>query len=139
MSVRLRPHHLLCMLTYAGEGYTPAFTAGFNRIVQRIREGDEILVVSGPDDVCAPLLGGPDAHCRRNSVLERDRVSAGALAALLGCPILPGERIAITANHLARMRAAFAAGDSRGACSGCEWEAACTAIAAAGFGRARLG
>ena len=29
MTVRLRAHHLLCMLTYVGKGYSPAFCAGF--------------------------------------------------------------------------------------------------------------
>ena len=25
MTIRLRAHHLLCLLTYAGKGYSPAF------------------------------------------------------------------------------------------------------------------
>ena len=36
MTVRLRAHHLLCMLTYVGKGYTAAFTANYDRIVERL-------------------------------------------------------------------------------------------------------
>ena len=36
MAVPMRAHHLLCMLSYSGEGYSPAFVHGFNGIVQRL-------------------------------------------------------------------------------------------------------
>ena len=50
MTVRLRPHHLLCLLTYVGKGYSPAFTANYDAIAMRIEQGEELLIVSGPDD-----------------------------------------------------------------------------------------
>ena len=138
MSIKLRSHHLLCMLTYAGEGYSPAFTAGFDAIVRRIGVGEEILLVSGPDDICAPLLETEGAHCRRESVGERDRQADEALSVLLARPIGPGERIVINPSLLQQMRSAFAAGTIRTACAGCEWAGRCTAIAASRYRRAKL-
>ena len=138
MSIRLRAHHLLCMLTFAGEGYSPAFTANFARIVRRIGRGEEIELVAGPDDICAPLLTAEACHCRRASIVERDRQAAEALSHLLSRPLAPGARINLDAALLARMRAAFAAGAARKACEGCEWAGICTAIAAAGFRQVRL-
>ena len=32
MTIRLRPHHLLWVVTYVGRGYSPAFTANMTRI-----------------------------------------------------------------------------------------------------------
>ncbi len=58
MTVRLRGHHLLCMLTFVGKGYSPAFVENYDRIAGRLSEGEDILLVDGPDDICAPLLCG---------------------------------------------------------------------------------
>ncbi|WP_292282104.1 DUF1284 domain-containing protein, partial [Mesorhizobium sp.] len=63
MTVRLRAHHLLCLLTYVGKGYSPAFTANYDVVVKRLAGGEDILIVSGPDDICAPLLSESEPHC----------------------------------------------------------------------------
>lgn len=133
MTVRLRAHHLLCLLTYAGKGYSPAFTANYDVIAGRLARGEEILIVEGPDDICAPLLDDAEPHCWRDSVTERDRLAARDLAALLERPIRAGESLALAPQPLRNMRAAFAAGHTRAACLGCEWSDLCSAIAANGY------
>jgi uncharacterized protein len=138
MTINLRPHHLLCLLTYAGEGYSAAFTAGFDSIAARIGAGEDIRLVTGPDDICAPLLDSAEAHCRLDSVAERDSRAADALSNLLARPIRPGERLTLDTLALKQMRQAFLAGSIREACAGCEWAASCTAIAAEGYRRTRL-
>ncbi|WP_222183477.1 DUF1284 domain-containing protein [Geminicoccus harenae] len=138
MTVRLRAHHLLCMLTYVGKGYSPAFCAGFDAIARRLSDREEILIVEGPDDVCRPLLGEEGAHCHRPGVLERDRRAAAAVSALLDRPIAPGERLRLDPRLLARLRRAFAAGTIRTACGKCEWAELCTGIAANGYAGIRL-
>jgi hypothetical protein len=62
MTVRLRGHHLLCLLTFVGKGYTPAFTANYRRIVARLNEGAAVELVDGPDDICAPMLAEAEHH-----------------------------------------------------------------------------
>ena len=76
MTVRLRAHHLLCMLTYVGNGYSPAFVENYEVIAARLSAGEEIELVAGPDDICVPLTADPDAHCHGASVIERDRAAA---------------------------------------------------------------
>ena len=83
MTIRLRPHHLLCLLTYSGKGYSAAFTANYDVIAGRISQGEDVLIVEGPDDICAPLLGDSEPHCWRDSVTERDRLAARDLRELL--------------------------------------------------------
>ncbi|ODN68500.1 DUF1284 domain-containing protein [Methylobrevis pamukkalensis] len=136
--VRLRAHHLLCMLTYVGEGYSPAFVANYDRMVARIAAGAQILIVEGPDDICAPLLGDAEAHCRAASVLARDQRAQQVVAAMTGQDTAPGLRLVPTAGLLARMRAAVARGDGLSACGGCEWADLCARVAAAGYSGARL-
>jgi len=139
MTVRLRAHHLLCMLTYAGDGYSRAFTANFDAIVERIAAGENILIVAGPDDLCAPLLCAPDPHCLRDSVRERDRLAARDLGKLLDMDVSAKCRVTIGEPELRRMREAFASGETREACQGCEWHGLCTAVARRGFRDAKLG
>ena len=138
MTVRLRAHHLLCMLTYVGKGYTAAFTANYDRIVERLNAGEDILLVHGPDDICAPLLCESSAHCFNESVLRRDERAAHAVSQMISRPLRPGDSFRPDATMLAQMRQAFRAGASRTACKGCEWSALCTTISVNDFDGARL-
>ncbi len=119
--IRLRPHHLLCMLTFAGEGYTPAFVANLDAIVRRIAGGEPVDLVDGSDD----------EHCAGASIARRDRSALLALAAE-GFALAP-RPLTFDRALLERLRAAFAAGTIRGACRGCEWNDLCTSIAGTGF------
>ncbi len=138
MTVRLRAHHLLCLLTYVGKGYSPAFTANYDKVVKRLGEGEGVMIVSGPDDICAPLLNEPEPHCLRESAAERDRLAARDVGAFLNRQIQTGDRLVLDASMLAGMRAAFSAGLTRQACSGCEWSGLCDMVAAGGFDDTRL-
>ena len=138
MTVRLRAHHLLCLLTYVGKGYSPAFTANYDKVVKRLGEGEGVVIVSGPDDICAPLLGEPEPHCLGDSVAERDRLAARDVGDLLHRPIAVGVRFGFEAARLAAMRQAFSAGRTRQACQGCEWSDLCSAVAAGGYAGTRL-
>ncbi|MVA97216.1 DUF1284 domain-containing protein [Nitratireductor sp. CAU 1489] len=136
MTVRLRPHHLLCVLTYVGKGYSPAFTVNLTAIAGRLAAGEEVDIVAGPDDICAPLLSGQQPHCHRASVSERDRAAMDDLGGVLGLPVRPGGRLVLDATRLGQLRAAFATGQVRSACHECEWAELCTAIAQDGFAHA---
>ena len=141
MTLRLRHHHLLCLLTYVGEGYTPAFAANLNRIVDRISAGERILLVEGPDEVCMPLLteqSSEKPHCLNVSARRRDALAALSAAEVLGAPLPAGTFVTLAPDKTRRLRDAFAAGRSRAACDGCEWHDLCTAVAADGFKDARL-
>lgn len=133
MTVRLRAHHLLCMLTFIGKGYTQAFTQNYHGIAERLSAGEDILMVEGPDDICGPLLGEDAPHCWKASVTERDTAARASVEALLGHTVADGTRLTPDADMIARLRNAFATGDIRSACTGCEWSALCTGIAAGGF------
>ena len=140
MTVALRAHHLLCMLTYAGKGYSPEFAHNFDGIVSRLAAGEEAYLVEGPDTVCAPLCEseGACAHCHGAGVRVRDQRAAQELALLLGRPLGIGSRLLLDAALLARLRTAFTCGHIRGACAGCEWADLCTGIASTGYEGVRL-
>ena len=140
MTVALRAHHLLCMLTYVGKGYSPEFAHNFDSLSSRLAAGEEVVLVEGPDAICAPLCEseGACAHCHGAGVRLRDQRAAQDLAPLLGRPLAPGSSLQLDAALLARLRTAFASGQLRGGCGGCEWADLCTRIAATGYEGVRL-
>lgn len=138
MTIRLRGHHLLCMLTYIGKGYTPGFTINYDSVAERLNSGEEIEIVSGPDDICAPLLTEKSPHCHGESVNERDAAALASVGQLLGCDLVPGSRINPDLAYLAKLRHAFGTGTLRIACSGCEWSSLCDKVAGSGFRGAKI-
>ncbi len=138
MTIRLRAHHLLCLLTYMGKGYSPAFVENYDRIAKRLSDGEDIVMVEGPDDICAPISAAQDAHCHRDSVGDRDQKAAEDVGHLLGIPISTGVPVPNSPALFQRMRAGFASGQTRSACSGCEWSSLCTTVAAAGYDKVRV-
>ncbi len=133
MTVRLRPHHLLCILTYVGKGYSPAFTANMSAIVERLSAGEEVEIVEGPDEICAPLHDDPEAHCRCESVSGRDRAAAKEVGELLALTVQSGTRFVLSDARIRTLRHAFARGHARSACAQCEWSDLCGSVAASGF------
>ncbi|MCW7760883.1 DUF1284 domain-containing protein [Photorhabdus luminescens] len=118
----------MCILTYAGNGYSPDFIENYNRIIPRIRDED-ILIVAGPDDICIPLLGEDKPHCFGESVIVRDRRALEAVSVLMGRPIEIGHTLRLDETYFKQARWAFNRGIIRSACVGCEWELLCTRIA----------
>ena len=129
MTVSIRPHHLLCMLTYLGKGYTPDFVAGYDRIIKRLNAGEDLRLVDGPDEICQPMLSEPNCHCHNDSVRQRDSQAAEAIGTVLGIHLSPGSAVILSASTTDRLRQAFAEGEIRAACGGCEWQELCTRIA----------
>lgn len=139
MTVALRGHHLFCVLTYVGEGYSPAFVANLDETVERLSAGEEIELVAGPDRVCAALLAEDAcAHCLSPRVALRDERALAAASRILGRPLAPGDRLTLDAATVERLRAAFLGRSRLSACSGCEWTDLCRAVAKSGFERTKL-
>jgi hypothetical protein len=142
--VQLRPHHFLCILTYGGRGYTPEFVANMDAVVARVAAGEELLLVEGPDDICAPMMAcqdHPDFHCLNESVIARDAAALRDLSAHFaktGVSFELGNAIVLDGPAVARLREAFSAGNVRGACPRCEWFERCSGRAAGAFAGARL-
>lgn len=138
MTVRLRAHHLLCMLTYVGRGYTPAFVENYGGVVARLSRRASIRLVDGPDDICAPIQHIASAHCYNDSVGERDRLARDAVQSLLGAAVDLDREFSLDTAMLTRFREAFSQGQTRAACNGCEWSDLCDQVAGAGYPGAAL-
>lgn len=133
--VRLRGHHLLCMLTFRGEGYSPRFVENFHAIIARLNAGAAVVITTGPDDICAPLCAaeGADCHCYAPRNQVRDEQALADLSAVLDQPLHTGQDLHLTPDTVHMLRTAFTAGSIRSACAGCEWYDLCSGVADAGY------
>jgi hypothetical protein len=130
----LSGHHLLCLLTYKGLGYSPGFVAGMTATAERLAAGATAEIVEGPDDICAPLCRAEEhPHCHEATVPERDRRALSLVAAVLGRPLMAGDRLVLDQDIRARLRAAYRDGAFAAACALCEWQPLCRDIAAGGY------
>jgi hypothetical protein len=142
MPVRLRGHHFLCVLTYRGYGYTPAFVANMSRVVAAIKAGAAVELTEGPDDICNGFTAAcrdiSDHDCSLASTMDMDRAAIASVRKVL--PELKEEcsAIVLTAERIEALRAAFAGGEIRQACKDCSWSDFCTAIAAEDFSGTKL-
>ncbi len=134
-AVRLRGHHFLCLLTYKGLGYTPAFVDNMTAVATRINAGAKVILHAGPDDICAALSPADRAACNHDCAKPEtaalDDMAEKATVAVLGHGL--DAAFQLTAEKVARLRAGFAAGETRAACEGCRWKVVCDGIVGEGF------
>jgi len=143
--VRLRGHHLLCILNYGGAGYTPAFIQNMSAMIDRMNGGASIEIVRGIDDICGALRCGGVATCdharmcRCGKTFERDRRALTDIARVLRLPGFGiGRSLRLGRRQVAILRRFFARNGIRKACVKCPWHARCTSRAAGKFIGARL-
>lgn len=144
-TVRLRGHHLLCVLAYRGFGYTPDFVANYDMVVATINAGAEIEIVTGVDDICGALRQGNQKTCdhaltcRGSNTKQRDRLALKAVARALQLPKLEkGDVIKLGAREIAILRRHYQHGSIRQACTACSWHEFCSQIARENFKDTKL-
>jgi hypothetical protein len=140
MPVQLRGHHFLCILTYRGFGYTPAFVQNMTAIVTDIGRGRAVRLTHGPDDICNGLTTD-DRHvcnhdCSKAETIELDRLAVEEVGNLLDIDL--SDPVAIDHAMVTRLRSAFAERSIRSACRRCPWSNFCDQIAAEAFSATKL-
>ena len=138
--VRLRGHHFLCMLTFRGLGYSVEFTSNMASKINRIKNGAPVILVKGPDDICAGMtkacIAATGHDCGMADIITMDEIARHAVEAVLNRALQMAAPVTITELNL--LRNAFAEGTIRKACSGCSWFEICNHIAADTFSGTHL-
>ncbi|OXM13915.1 DUF1284 domain-containing protein [Paenibacillus herberti] len=117
MTIKLRGHHLLCLLGYRGKGYSADFCVNMTQVYEKLRQEPQtkIELIVGPDDICAAFPTDQVSHCRNDSVYRKDE----EIAELIGIAV--GEAwpwAAICEAVAARVQP----GDVASICRDCQWE-----------------
>jgi hypothetical protein len=136
--IRLRAHHLVCLLSYVGRGYSPRFVATMDDVAAQVARGEAIALVEGPDALCDALEPASEEaqHCHAERNRERDAVALRQVEATLARRL--GTRFVLSPTDLDELRAAFADGRLRASCTGCEWAPLCDEVSRAHFEATRL-
>lgn len=82
MQLAFRPHHFLCTLCFQGRGYSPAFVANFQAIVETIQANPAlpITVINQTDAICQPCPHRLETKCQTEDKIQRlDNAHAKAL------------------------------------------------------------
>ncbi|PIC67561.1 hypothetical protein CSV78_06545 [Sporosarcina sp. P16a] len=74
--IKLRGHHIFCLLGYRGMGYSAEYTENMTKIHDVLRERPDTLIqiIKGPDYLCAKFPQGQPYHCQDDGIYERDAV-----------------------------------------------------------------
>ena len=117
----LRGHHLICLHFFNGMGYDAQFVEELRKLLERAGRED-IVIVTGPDDVCnrCPHLDG--SRCAYTAEADEEITAMdGEALRLLG--VSPGFSVSwLALRHLipgvfSRWHEAY--------CVGCDWREAC--------------
>jgi uncharacterized protein len=125
-SMRLRPHHLLCLQGFRGHGYDPAFTANLAVLARAAvaDPGGPVTLVEGLDDVCAACPHAQHGVCvapegGEASVGEHDALVLAALGLRAGdVPSFADVRRRLAASTDARSAV-------QAPCRSCRWLSVC--------------
>jgi len=73
--MRLRAHHLLCILGFRGLGYDEKFIKKMESVIQRIKEHPDlrIEIIKECDDICAACPFNIDGLCENEAVGDEER------------------------------------------------------------------
>lgn len=82
----IRPHHLLCLCFFEGNGYSPAFVENMTGILKRLEQDAWIKLVPGEDIVCAACPHNSHGVC-----LSQDKVSRYDKAVLTALHKMAGD------------------------------------------------
>lgn len=120
--MKLRAHHLICLLGFRGLGYSPEFVENMAGIADQLRSFPQtvIEIVRQPDDICSPcpFLGkkgcqdkGPNSERKRRNrdeaVMDRLNVKTGDKLSWF--------------EMRERMRSSINPEDLDAICQDCEW------------------
>ena len=75
-ALRLRPHHLLCLQTFVGHGYSEEFVRHMTLVKNRLTADPHtpIVLVKGADELCAHCPNCVDGQCTSENPALFDRL-----------------------------------------------------------------
>lgn len=121
--MKLRAHHLLCLQTFVGEGYSDAFCANMAEQKRRAAEEDRFVLADSCDDICLACPERRGGLCRTQEKAAR---YDAAVAARLG--LHAGEEVSWRALSERVRNEIFRPGLLPSVCGDCRWQSLCRKI-----------
>jgi hypothetical protein len=119
--VKIRGHHLLCLLGFRGRGYSPEFVEAMGQVLREFQTSPEtpILLVAECDLICASCPHVSGNECRKSpDASKRIRDKDDAIIKKAG--LRPGRQTTPQAAWQA-IKENFKTQDIAALCSRCQW------------------
>lgn len=117
---RLRAHNLLCIQGFVGKGYSPAFVANMQAVIDGLDEHAPVEVIAQPDALCAACPNLVESGCALHGegseagIVRQDRDVLQRLGLAEGATVAWGDIVARIARHVAP-------DDLDDICGACPW------------------
>ena len=119
--IHLRPHHLLCLQTFIGHGYSEDFIIQMKYVKRKIcqESGATIRLVTGADDLCRHCPNCINGSCTSDKPALFDRLTL--------------EKLSLTQDPLIQLRGIpqilqISESILHECCPGCEWKKLCRTV-----------
>ena len=121
-TVRIRPHHGMCLAYFEGKGYSEGFTAHMGRILNLLEQDKAALVrvVVDTDVICGECPNNQDSICK-----EKERVRCYDEAVLKACGLKEGQEIRFWEFAELVQEKILASGRRSEICADCQWDEIC--------------
>lgn len=122
--VLLRPHHLLCIAHFVGNGYDDRFIANMTKVISTLDKDNPLVrLVVGEDSICRACPHNIDGICEQDHKVRRYDASSLSLCGLHEDDELPW-------YHLLRLAEdrILDAGQLCMVCGDCGWYSLCEEI-----------
>lgn len=123
--ITLRPHHLLCIPHFTGQGYDAAFTENMTAVTEllAVHPDTPVTLTLRCDDLCAACPHGSGGVCA-----SQEKVSAFDSAVLSACGFFAGQTCSWQMFADTVRSRIFQTGTFSEICESCEWYALCRRI-----------
>ena len=122
--IRLRGHHLVCLHFYHGEGYPEEYIDNLRNIMEKVKSGEKIRVVCGPDDVCGMCPYLSEGRCGYKKEGMDEEIEELDMKALDLLKVSPGEKV--NWSEIKEKVASASKDWFLSFCEGCDWERYCS-------------
>ena len=119
MSVyKIRAHHGVCLYFFQGKGYSGEFVENMSRMKAILAENPEIILMDGPDDICAACPNRLTETCA-------EKASRYDREVLRRCGLSVGERLPYREFSRKVIETILRPGVRAEICGDCQWSSLC--------------
>ena len=119
MSVyKIRAHHGMCLSFFQGKGYSGDFVENMVRMKAILAENPEIILMEGPDDICAACPNRLTETCA-------EKASRYDREVLRRCGLSAGERLPYREFSRKVIETILRRGVRAEICGDCQWSSLC--------------
>ena len=119
MSVyKIRAHHGVCLYFFQGKGYSGDFVENMVRMKAILAENPEIILMDGPDDICAACPNRLTETCA-------EKASRYDREVLRRCGLSVGERLPYREFSRKVIESILRPGVRAEICGDCQWSSLC--------------